>query len=79
MKAQVVFSDGRVINTTATRTKSGHWMVGGDYANATTALGAQIFIINKGKIYLLKGCYLKFQDFVQEDPMGTSDIPDVWP
>lgn len=62
--ADVVFDDGRVIKTEAQKIGRS-WRVGGDYAIATTRLGAKIFIQIDDKIYLLKGAILKFQDYAK--------------
>ena len=66
MKAQIVLKDGEMIETTAKKS-DGHWLIGGDYLNAWTDLGAKVFIIKDKKIYFLKGAAMIFQDYVSEE------------
>jgi hypothetical protein len=64
-QCDVQMPNGNVIRTTAKKV-DGSWFVGGDFSKATTDLGGKIFIYIDGKIYLLKGCVLKFQDYEKE-------------
>ena len=48
--------------------KGSRWEVGGDNPVSLTDIGATIFIVSKGKIHLLKGNRIVFQDnFVASD------------
>lgn len=42
--------------------KAGRWEVGGDKPNAVTDLGGIVYIVSQGKMYLLKGNRLIYQD-----------------
>jgi hypothetical protein len=61
IKAVIVFKDGDIVESSASK-KKGRWLIGGDVPQATTKCGGTIFIHSKGNIYLLKGNRLIFQD-----------------
>ena len=60
MRARIEIKD-KTIETTAKKI-NGHWLIGGDYLNAWTDMGAKVYIIKDGKVYYLKGAALIFQD-----------------